>query len=272
MIRRGESGRAVEIDVATAGIRILRLNRPEQLNAMNEDLIEDLGHAIEHLAEDGACRVVILTGSGRAFCAGGDLATLEASRIHRDPIETTRSLLRRSAALVLALQRLPQPVIAAVNGPAAGGGLALALASDTRICSESAHFSTAFVKLGLSGFEMGMSALLPRIVGPTAAFEMAASGRRIDAASALRLGLVLEVVDGAILLERAIDIARTIVANSPIGVRTTKQLLWLHAGQGNLDEVVETEIAAQLRCTRTADHGEAIAAFTERRLPTFTGA
>ena len=264
-------GRTVEIEVVAPGISVVRLIRPEQLNAMNSELIDDLAEALARIADDDACRVVILTGSGRAFCAGGDLATLQASRSHPDAVAATLSLLQRSAALVLALQRLPQPVIAAVNGPAAGGGLALALAADTRLCSESAHFSTAFVKLGLSGLEMGMSVLLPRIVGPTAAFEMAATGRRIDAASALALGLVLEVVGEAVLLERAIDLARSIAANSPIGVRMTKELLWRNAAPADLAQVLDVEIEAQLRCVRTADHAEAIAAFSERRAPTFTG-
>jgi enoyl-CoA hydratase len=251
------------------GITVVRLNRPERLNAMMDRLFVDAVAVLDAIAADDSCRVVILTGAGRAFSAGGDLGALDVIDGQRSSVPRMRRTFELSARMITGVQSLPQPVIAAVNGPATGGGLSLALAADTRICDESARFSAAFVKLGLSGCEMGTSYLLPRIVGPTAAFEIMMSGRLIDSAEALRLGLVLEVVPDAGLMDRAIALARSFAANSPIGLALTKEITWRSIGAGSLAEALAAETHAQMLCGHTADHREAVAGFLEKRRPSF---
>jgi enoyl-CoA hydratase len=161
-------------------------------------------------------------------------------------------------------------VIAAVNGPAAGGGLALALAADTRVCSESARFNAAFVRLGISGCDVGVSYLLPRTVGPTVAFEMMLTGRLIDATEARRVGLVLDVVPDGTVVDAALEIAKRILANSPFAVRMTKQVMWTNLDAADLDAAIQLENRTQILCAHTKDHHEAVAAFVERRPAMFT--
>jgi enoyl-CoA hydratase len=173
------------------------------------------------------------------------------------------------AALTLRVRSIPQPVIAAVNGPAAGGGLALALASDTRLCAASARFNAAFVRLGLSGCDVGVSYLLPRIVGPTLAFEMMLTGRLIDADEALRAGLVLRVVPDGEVVPAALEIAHQIQANSPFGVRMTKEVMWSNLDAPSLEAAIELEDRTQILCSFTKDQREAISAFIEKRTATF---
>jgi enoyl-CoA hydratase len=261
--------RTVVSEARDDGITVVRLNRPERLNAMRDVVFEHGLEVLEEVAADPGCRVVVLTGAGRAFSAGGDLDAFDIIDGSRTAQPVTRALFAKSAALLTRLQSLPQPVIAAINGPAAGGGFSLALACDTRICAESARFNAAFVKLGLSGCEMGTSFLLPRIVGPTAAFELLMSGRLFDAAEALRLGLVLEVVPDERLLDRAFEIARSFIANSPIGLALTKELTWKHLGPATLADALTSEMHVQMLCGHTADHREAVDAFRTRRSPTF---
>jgi enoyl-CoA hydratase len=255
----------VSVEVIDDGIVVLRLSRPKRLNALTQQMISDAISAFDDIASDDRCRVVILTGEGRAFCAGADFDGFDDLDPAKSSIAVMKRLQERTTALLLRMHTLPQPVIAAVNGPAAGGGLALALAADTRICSESARFNVAFVRLGLSGSEMGVSYLLPRVVGPTVAFELMLSGRFIDASEAVRIGLVLEAVSQERLLSRAVEIAQSFRANSPIGLRMTKELMWAHLGATNLSDVLQTEGRTQLLCGHTADHQEALRAFLEGR-------
>lgn len=251
------------------GITVVRLNRPDRLNAMRDVVFEHAVEVLDEVAADPGCRVVVLTGTGRAFSAGGDLDALEVIDGRRTPQPVTRALFAKSAAMITRIQSIPQPVIAAINGPAAGGGFSLALAADTRICGETARFNAAFVKLGLSGGEMGTSFLLPRIVGPTAAFELLMSGRLFDAQEALRLGLVLEVVPDDRLLMRAFELAHSFMRNSPIGLALTKELTWMHLGTSNLRDALTNEMHVQMLCGHTADHHEAVDAFLNKRDATF---
>jgi enoyl-CoA hydratase len=252
------------------GVHLLELNRPDRLNAISDTLLDDLHDELRALAADRSARVVVLTGRGRGFCAGLDLKEWGQGT----PEERTAAVRMRHqqalAALMTGLRELPQPVVAAVNGPAAGGGLALALASDVRIAGESAKFGDAFVRIGLSGCDVGVSWLLPRLIGSSRAFELMLTGRVIDAAEADRIGLVSRVVPDADLLDTALGVAREIVANSPFGVRMTKAVMWSQLEIPSMAAGIALENSTQIMTTFTADQPEAVRAFRERRTPDFT--
>lgn len=259
----------IEINTDITGITLVTLSRPEKLNAMTQPLIDELVACLNVIADNTTCRVVIITGAGKAFSAGGDLTVFQRSQ--RNNPEIFKNLLTSAGTLAIRVRSMPQPVIAAVNGPAVGGGFALALAADVRICAESAFFSNALVKLGLSGFEMGMSALLPQIIGPNAAFEITASGRRIGSAEARELRLVLETSTEKNLLKRAYEIADSFAVNSPIGIEMTKKSSQMLFPVEQLSLVIQQEIRNQLICLATEDHVEALHALTEDRKAKFTG-
>ena len=245
------------------GVAMLTLNRPERLNALSAPLVEDLHAALD--AIDDAVRVVVLTGAGRGFCAGLDL---------KEPMGdgTVVGGLRaqeRIAGLMLKLRALPQPVIAAVNGAAAGGGLALALSSDVRLASPEARFNVAFVKLGVSGADMGVSHLLPRIVGLGHASELMLTGRLVGAEEAARIGLANRVVPAGALLDEAAALAGEIARNTPFAIRMTKQVLGVNVDAQSLAAAIELENRTQILATQTGDFREAIMAFVEKREPRY---
>ncbi len=250
------------------GVTLLSLHRPERLNAMTAELVQDLHDALDAVARDRACRVVILTGSGRAFCAGLDLAGY-GTPPGADGDGTTLALATQQhiASLVGHLRAVHQPVIAAVNGPATGGGLALVLGSDLRIAAASARFSAAFVKIGVSGCDIGTSWLLPRLVGVGPAHEMMLTGRIVESAEAARLGLVLDVVEDGLLLDRCLEEARLVLANSPFGVRMTKETMWASLEVPALEAAIALENHTQLLCVGSDDQAEAVAAFLGKRPP-----
>ncbi len=187
---------AVLIDHVRPGIVVLTLNRPERLNAMNYELVRGLYDAFDELADDHSCRVIVLTGAGRGFCAGLDLTegASPPSAAGLGRAQAGMAVQKLIAGLVPKMRSVPQPVIAAVNGAASGGGLALALASDVRIAAQSARFNVAFIRVGLSGCDIGVSWMLPRLIGASRAFELLLTGRLIDADEADRIGLVTRVV------------------------------------------------------------------------------
>src|SRR5437764_3889654 len=188
-------GRLVLVEDPAPHVRQLTLNRPEQLNAMTAELCEELHGEVQRIASDRACRAVILTGAGRGFCAGLDLHGYGAAP-EADGSDEPRDRLsnqQHMSTLVLALRALPQPVIAAVNGPAAGFGLALALACDIRYAAAEAVFRAAFINIGVSNCDMGTSWLLPRLIGAARSHELMLTGRRVDAQEALSIGLVTDV-------------------------------------------------------------------------------
>jgi enoyl-CoA hydratase/carnithine racemase len=240
------------------GVVLLRLNRPERLNALNEELVGELQQTFASLAADLGVRVVILTGTGRGFCSGIDVrdfgpGMLDAS----DPAIERMRFQEKMAALPNAVRALPQPVIAAVNGPAVGGGMALCLASDVRICSASASFANAAILLGLSGAEMGMSYYLPRIVGLSVAADWMLTGRRIPAEEALQRGLVSELVDDEHLLDRAIERASEIAALAPLAVQMTKRTLQVNTDASGLSAAVELENRNQVITHATQEAADA---------------
>jgi enoyl-CoA hydratase len=240
------------------GVVLLRLNRPERLNALNEELVGELQLAFASLAAEYDVRVVILTGTGRGFCSGIDVRNFGASMLDAtDPAIDRMRFQEMMAALPQAVRALPQPVIAAVNGPAVGAGLALCLASDVRICSASASFANAAILLGLSGAEMGMSYYLPRIVGLSVAADWMLTGRNVSAEEAFQRGLVSELVDDEHLLDRALEQASQIAALSPLGVQMTKRTLQVNTDASGLTAAVELENRNQVITHATQEAADA---------------
>jgi enoyl-CoA hydratase len=264
--------KTIVLDRPTDGIVVITLNRPKTLNSMTLELVRELHETCDELARDDSCRVVILTGAGRGFCSGHELSDFGEDGNGSGPLapQTGLKVQEAFAGLTQRVNSLPQAVIAAVNGPAAGGGLALALAADTRVCSESARFNAAFIRLGISGCDVGVSYLLPKIVGPTVAFEMMLTGRLVDAAEALRTGLVLDVVPDGKVVDAALEVADRILANAPFAVRMTKQVMWANLDAPDLHTAIQLENRTQMLCVLTKDHLEAVAAFVERRPARFT--
>ena len=261
----------VIVDQVAPGVTRITLNRPEKLNAMTAELVEELHQALGAVAVDEECRVIVLTGAGRGFCAGLDLGGYgnPPGAPHTGRVEVGFATQTHIARLVQTLRSVPQPVIAAVNGPAAGGGLALALASDIRIAGASARFNVAFVRLGLSGCDIGVSWMLPRLIGASRAWELMLTGRIIDAPEADRIGLVLRVVPDGELVDEALSVAGQIAANSPWGVRMTKEVMWSQLEVGSLQAGIDLENRTQILASFTGDMREAVAAFVEKRPPRF---
>jgi enoyl-CoA hydratase len=261
-----EASDRIRLEQLETGITLLRLNRPGQLNALTDDMVAEIGRALDAVSADPQCRVLLLTGEGRGFCAGFDLSLVGAAPGQEDIGEAAAWTMRQEAfsGLVTRLRALRQPVIAAVNGPANGGGLALALASEIRVAARSAKFNAAFVKVGMSACDMGVSWLLPRCIGLSRAFEIMLTGRMVDAAEAERIGLVTETVDDDKLLPRALEIARSIAANSALGVWLTKRGSWANMEAASLQAAIELENRTQMLARTTGELARAAGRFTQR--------
>ena len=255
-------GLRVDVDGPVATIT---LDRPEALNALTVPIKVALREALERLAVDRAVRAVILTGAGRAFCAGQDLA--ERERPDAAPLDV--ELRERYNPIILALRAMGQPVIAAVNGVAAGAGASIAFACDLRIAAEDARFVLAFGRLGLVP-DSGATWFLPRIVGQARAAELALVADPISAEEALRIGLVSRVVPNDELLPQARALADRIAAGAPMAVALTKGALE-RAATIDLETALEGEAKLQGIAGASADHAEGLAAFREKRPPRFTG-
>jgi enoyl-CoA hydratase/carnithine racemase len=247
------------------------LNRPDALNAMNRTLVRELRAFFSGLGEDTATRLVILRGAGRAFCAGLDLKESgggggEAA----GSVPASLRAQRQISELVIMMRRAPQPILACVHGAACGGGFALALGADVRLAGESARMNAAFIRIGLSACDVGVSYFLPRMVGASVAAELLLTGNFIDAARAERLGLVSRVVPDAELPAAAQAMADDMLRNSPLGLRLTKECLNASLDAGSLEQVIAMEDRNQILCTRTTDFGEGIAAFLQKRKPQYS--
>jgi len=254
-----------------AHVAVMTLNRPEHLNALTQPMVQGIAETVRSLASESACRVVVITGAGRGFCAGLDIPDYLARTSGRFRGSGERlDNQERFAEMVRAVRSVQKPVIAAVNGPVAGAGFGLALGADIRLASPSARFHVAAVKIGLSAGECGISYHLPRYVGASRALEIMLTGRPIDAEEADRIGLVSRVVPAEDLMAATLETADAIAANSPFAVRMTKQIAWtnLHA---TLDEALDLENRTQILAVTTKDSQEAMRAFTEKRPPVFTG-
>ncbi|MFS3128823.1 enoyl-CoA hydratase/isomerase family protein [Nocardioides sp. Bht2] len=261
----------VVISEPAPGVRQLTLSRPAELNSLNGDLVAALHDALTQIAADREARVVVLTGAGRAFCAGLDLNGYgDPERIEEQGFTLgTLDRQREIARLVERIHSLPQPVIAAVNGPAAGGGLALVCASDIRIAADPAVFAVGFIRAGYSACDIGLSWLLPRIVGAGNAHELMLTGRRFTADEAHRIGLLTQVVAADSLLDVALAKAAEIVANPPASVALTKEGMWMALEIPSLKTAIEFENRQQVLTALTEDQPEAMRAFLEKRAPDY---
>lgn len=254
------------LDNRENGIAILTLNRPDRLNALNKDLAVALNAALGSISTDKHISVVVLTGAGRAFCAGGDLAVIGKGHQDNDMTEL-EPLLRSGMQSVLKIRTMRQPVIAAVNGPAAGAGMNIALAADLRIASDTATFGQNFVNVGLFP-DYGGTYFLPELVGPAKAAELFYTGDMIDAKTALQLGLVNRVVPAAELEGAVKAFARKLADGPHIAIQSVKQVLY-GSKRKELVEALEHEVEQQLKCFQSKDCGEGVRAFLEKRKPNF---
>ncbi len=228
------------------GIACLTLNRPDSLNALADSTVDEILATLDRVAASDA-KVLIVTGAGRGFCSGFDLSLADAAPgADRSETEAWMARQEKFASLVTRFRAIPQPTIAAVNGAAAGGGLALALACDTRIGSTKARFNCAFIKIGMSSCDIGTSYLLPRAIGTTRAFEMMLTGRMVEADEAERIGLVMRLVAPEGLLTAATDLARSIAENGRLGTWMTKRGMWANLETGSLAAAIELENRTQI--------------------------
>jgi enoyl-CoA hydratase len=264
---------AVLVDHPAAQVARVTLNRPDRRNAMNAPLLGGLYDALGALRDDAACRVIVLTGAGVGYCAGLDLA--EGVKLSDLPgmsrVKAGMRVQQYIANLIPLMRSQPQPIISAVNGAASGGGLALALGSDIRIAAASARFNVAFIKVGLSACDIGTSWILPRLIGASRAYELMLTGRFVDSAEALRIGLVTSVAADDALLDAALAESELILANGPFGVSMTKEVMWSQLEIGSLQAGIDLENRTQVLSSFAGDMEEAMAAFLEKRPPNFTG-
>ena len=257
--------------VETRGaVHWVTLNRPESLNAMSRTMMLELQHYFGELYTRPEIRAVVLRGAGRAFCAGLDL------KERREPGEggpvNGMRVQRRVSEIVMRMRRAPQPIISLIHGAASGGGFALALASDIRLAGPRARMNAAFIRIGLTACDVGVSYFLPRLVGSALASELLLTGAFIDAERALKVGLVSDVVPEEALEARAQSVVDAILANSPLGVRLTKEALNMNVDAQSLEAAIAMEDRQQILCAQTDDMREGISAFLEKRDPHYQDA
>ena len=275
----------IKFELREDGIGILTLNRPDKLNAMSFQMFEDLHTIFDNLMVNLNCRVLILKGQGKAFCAGLDLKEVNLLNMKKKPEdykkfyyldipETFKNRMYfqwRLSQVIIKMRKISQPIIAIIHGAATGGGFALTLASDIRIAGEKARFNNAFIKLGLSGSDVGTSYFLPRLIGMSRAAELLYTGRFIKAEEAEKIGLVFKVVNGDEnkLLEVAMDIAKDLLTKSPLGLRMTKEAINLSLDSPSLETIIQLENRAQTLCGTSKDIKEGVSAFFEKRKPKY---
>lgn len=260
-------------DQPAEGVCRLTLGRPDALNSFTFAMYGELLDHLQAVRYDHDVRVVVITGAGRSFCAGHDIragGTPDWVDGKLGKAQAQRRIMDRLGEIPVVMRALPQPVICAVNGVAAGLGYALALAADMTIAARSARFVNAFHNAG-TGHEMGFSYLLPRLVGMQRAAELMLTGRSVAAEEAAAMGLILRVVDDAVLMDDALALAEAIMVNSPIGIALTKSSMWANVDAPSLAAAIELESRAIFMSQSTADTAEKRSAFLEKRRPTFTG-
>lgn len=257
------------LDLAAPGVVIATLNRPGRYNAMTNEMFVELERVALDVDADDQMRALILTGAGKAFCGGYDLADADdLADMGALPMLYQQE---RAARALLAVRSVRVPVIAAVNGAAAGGGFALALQADIRLGAPVAKFNAAFVRIGLSAGDLGTSWLLSRLVGPAVASEISFTGRVVHAVEAERIGLLNSVSAEGGVVDDALALAEQIVSNSPGGVQLSKRALQANLEVGSYAAALELENRGQALLTRSSDMPEALAAFKEKRRPVFKG-
>lgn len=256
------------LETVTDRVATLTLNRPDRLNALSTPILDGLLEALPRLAADPDVAVVILTGAGRGFCAGGDVKSM-AEGTSLLELENAVQRLRGRMEVSRLLHEIPKPTIAMVNGPAAGAGLAMALACDLRIAAQSARFITAFAKVGFSG-DFGGSYFLSKLIGTGKARELYYSGDQLDATQAVALGIANTVVPDAELLQATMALARRLALGPSVALGLMKQN-FNAAESGTLSQLLDLEALNQVKTSRTEDHREAARAFVEKRPAVFKG-
>lgn len=278
----------IKFELRENGIGILTLNRPDNLNALNFQMIEDLHTLFDHLMVNLDCRVLILKASGRVFCAGLDLkeSTVLQSKKKPEELKEKYFFMRapdkdtikakiyaqaRASQLIIKMRKISQPIIAIVQGAATGAGFTLILATDIRIAGENAKLANSFINIGFSGADLASSYHLPRLIGMSRAAEILYTGRFIDAKEAENIGLVLKVVEGdeTKLFKAAIEIAENLLSKSPLGLRMTKEAINISLDSPSIDTIMQIENRTQMLCSTSTDLLEGINAFFEKRKPKY---
>ncbi|TFF90809.1 MAG: enoyl-CoA hydratase/isomerase family protein [Promethearchaeota archaeon] len=276
----------IKFELRKDGIGLLTLNRPEKLNAMSFQMIEDLHSILDHLMVNLDCRVLILRAEGKVFCAGLDLKESMVLQSKKKPQELKdkffymntpgKDLIKpklyaqwRTSKLIVKMRRINQPIITLVNGAATGAGFAFVLASDIRIASEDARFNNAFINIGFSGSDLASSYHLPRLIGMSRAAEILYTGRFVDAEEAYKIGLVSKVVAKTNILDEGLELAGQLLKKSPLGLRMTKQAVNISLDSPSLETIMELENRAQMLCSTSNDLMEGAQAFFEKRDPEY---
>jgi len=276
----------IKFELREDGIGILTLNRPEKLNTMSFQMIEDLHSIFDQLMVNLDCRVLILNAEGRVFCAGLDLKESMVLQSKKKPQELKEKFFYintpekdiikaklyaqwRTSKLIIKMRRINQPIIALVNGAATGAGFTFILASDIRVASKNARFNNAFINIGFSGSDLASSYHLPRLIGMSRAAEILYTGRFVDAKEAHKIGLVLKVVEQDNLLNEGIQLAEQLLTKSPLGLRMTKQAVNISLDSPSLETIMELENRAQMLCSSSNDLTEGAQAFFEKRDPKY---
>ena len=247
------------------------MNRPERLNALNRKLVEELRDFFVGLYWRRDVRVVVLAGAGGAFCAGLDLKERSGANEGKRSVGASLTGQRQISEIVIAMRRCPQPIIACVDGAASGGGFALALASDVRLATPRTRMNAAFIRIGLSACDIGVSYFLPRMVGSSVAAEYMLTGRFIDAQRAYQLGLVSRITPPEAIEAEARAFAADMLHATPLGLRLTKEALGHAIDANSMEAVIAMEDRNQILCTRGEDFNEGIRAFFEKRPPSYAG-
>ncbi|MFW9952829.1 MAG: enoyl-CoA hydratase/isomerase family protein, partial [Candidatus Thorarchaeota archaeon] len=272
----------LQFELKGNGIGILTLNRPDKLNALSFQMIQDLHKIFDHLMVNLDCRVLILQANGRVFCAGLDLKESTILQSKKKPTELKEKFFfldapykdiikaklyaqMHTSQIFIKMRKISQPIITIVNGAASGVGFALVLASDIRFASNKARFNNAFINVGFSGSDLGSSYHLPRLIGMSRAAEIMYTGRFVSAEEAERIGLVSRVVEEAKLYDSALELAEDLLKKSPLGLRLTKQAINLSLDAPSLETILQLENRAQMLCSTSDDIMEGVQAFLEKR-------
>lgn len=273
----------IKFELKENGIGIITLNRPERLNALSLQMVEDLNEILDHLMINLDCRVVIIKGAGRAFCSGLDLKEamiLQKKKIpeeykkfyYLDVPELAKAKIYyewRLSHIITKMRKINQPIIAMIHGPAVGGGIAFTMAADIRIAGESARFNIGFINIGLSSSDIGSSYFLPRLIGLSRAAEIMYSGRFFEANEAEKIGYVLKVVPDDKLLDSAFELAEEMLNKSPLGLRMTKEAINLSLDCPSLETIIQIENRTQMICAASNDVLTAVQAKLEKKEPEF---
>ncbi|MFW9827113.1 MAG: enoyl-CoA hydratase/isomerase family protein [Candidatus Thorarchaeota archaeon] len=277
----------VKYELREDGIGILTLNRPNKLNALNFQMIEDLHSIFDNLMVNLDCRVLILKAAGKAFCAGLDLKESTVLQSKKKPEELKekfffmrapdKDLIKskiyaqgRASHLIVKMRKISQPIIAIIQGAATGAGFTLVLAADIRIAGKNVRLANSFINIGFSGSDLASSYHLPRLIGMSRAAEILYTGRFIDAKEAEKIGLTLKTIDDdSKLLEAAMEIAKNLLAKSPLGLRMTKEAINISLDSPSMDTIMQIENRSQMLCSTSTDLLEGINAFFEKRKPNY---